>query len=1543
MQCPACGHERSAPLLRCSNCGRTFPREPLEQSDRIRFVLRELDEWRRLGLIPATTFQRLEQRYLNRLRELEDALGPAAAPAAIPELAVAPPAVEPVPVSLPEAVPLVGPAGEPIPTTAVAPIVPEPIAPGAGPAAAPAPLHIPRPQISWEMMWRALLSPRSLEALLYVGAFLIVVAAGTFVLFNWGRFSPALQLLFLGIFTSSFFTIGWQLRTRWRLMQSGLTFIGIGALIIPVDFFAWARFRDLPPESYATVWLIGSLVCAAAYAVIVRWIRHLFFLVITLAAVHSALLAGLRLLQAPFDWWAAPTMFLAAAWAALEPRLDRLGPRFGPAAIGTAGLVAIAGLVTPAIYHRALLASVISPTWTADYRILPLAATWWAGTVVLLAARWHDRRPAGAYAVAVAVPVALVLTLLAVIPRPWISLALVALALLYSLTGRGLPAPLAHGASRTRTPLLAIGLLWALQAPYAIAVTYLAGTAVFAWWTGRFRQPILALAAQATGLVGVLALLHVADIARTFWPMGIAAAGMAGLAVAAAARPVSVRWHLYLGSYAQVALAVLVSFPEARVTQVAVLGGALGVAAYSSVLSHTRRDPGLNALMGDWGVDTPVFQWVAAALAAADLAVAWLWVRQVPAGLAAAGLVLATGYVVLARRLSRLRPAYARPWNRAGFALSLVAIALAIALQRRDEITATLLLATAIYALWAWLRDDARFLHLAAALFLAPFVLLLPQMRTWGLLASREAYALAFSGLGAAYLVAGAGLDLRRPGYAGMLHLISNLLIPFALLWSLQEEDVARATLTIAIPFYAVSAWLAHRGRHPTFLAVVRRMRGTTATALRALFVYAAAWLFPFWFHLTLHHVPLVGDIHARLGVAAAALAWVYLGLGQRVAPWDAVYVPPFRIAAQALAVVGGLLAADQRPLVIAALVLGVALQTAFYRVTGQIIWVYTTALGGAGLAGVILRQFDVPSVWAGGALLGLAAGYLGIAEVPWRRSGSAEIPPSAAALYAVAFVVAAIGLLLASFRGPWGVTAAYTLGALIFGWAARRLREGLLAYGSVGLLAAAYVAGLVGLARLRDIPAPPYGLWLAPGIVALFVVARLLHRRSREHEPAALAASWAGACYAAAHVGTVAMMVHSVADPRIFPIALALGALAYGVSAAIFRSPAWLYPALLTAHGAVFFGLVHAPIRPAWIPATFVPLTLLLALTARRLDPEMRLHTLRRLSWSQPLAVLALADLALWELAGVLDAPVHLGISLAFALLVATHAQWWNEVAAAWLALVLGVIAAAEGLRWAGASYLTVLVAVSLLALALGGAAVGLRLLGRGTVWEPGARGLALILSGSAVAAAVGGTAVGVHPDAGTGLVYTLAIVGLLYLLFAIADRRDWLGYVAVGMLETAWGLFLLRGLQVREIQWYAIPAALYLLGIGAVEHRRRRRRLAQTVDIAGLLLLFGSSLWQSVQPDGFRYAVLLAAEGLLVIWLGAVQRVRRQFFAGLAALIVNVAIQAINPLRALDKTVLFLSLGILLVGIAVLAERRREEIIRTTRQWWTRLEAWD
>jgi hypothetical protein len=106
------------------------------------------------------------------------------------------------------------------------------------PAPPPKPPRPPREPLTWDRIWRSLLSERTLNVLLFLGAFLIVASAITYVVYNWENLPPAVQLAAIVLFTLSFYGAGWFLRVRMGLRASGIAVTAVGSLLVPLDFYA---------------------------------------------------------------------------------------------------------------------------------------------------------------------------------------------------------------------------------------------------------------------------------------------------------------------------------------------------------------------------------------------------------------------------------------------------------------------------------------------------------------------------------------------------------------------------------------------------------------------------------------------------------------------------------------------------------------------------------------------------------------------------------------------------------------------------------------------------------------------------------------------------------------------------------------------------------------------------------------------------------------------------------------------------------------------------------------------------------------------------------------------------------------------------------------------------------------------------------------------------------------------------------------------------------------------------------------------------------
>jgi len=142
----------------------------------------------------------------------------------------------------------------------------------------------------------------------------------------------------------------------------------------------------------------------------------------------------------------------------------------------------------------------------------------------------------------------------------------------------------------------------------------------------------------------------------------------------------------------------------------------------------------------------------------------------------------------------------------------------------------------------------------------------------------------------------------------------------------------------------------------------------------------------------------------------------------------------------------------------------------------------------------------------------------------------------------------------------------------------------------------------------------------------------------------------------------------------------------------------------------------------------------------------------------------------------------------------------------------------------------------------------------------------------------------------------------------------------------------------NLRQLQWYAMPAGLYLLGIGYLEWQRGNKQLARWVDYAAVFLLFGARFWQTL-VFGWWYAVLLGSVGFAAFWWGSARRLRRFFYAGMSGVILAALGQTLNALQEINQWITFGLIGIVLVVLAVLVEGRLEAI----KAWQQVLETWE
>ena len=367
---------------------------------------------------------------------------------------------------------------------------------------------------------------------------------------------------------------------------------------------------------------------------------------------------------------------------------------------------------------------------------------------------------------------------------------------------------------------------------------------------------------------------------------------------------------------------------------------------------------------------------------------------------------------------------------------------------------------------------------------------------------------------------------------------------------------------------------------------------------------------------------------------------------------------------------------------------------------------------------------------------------------------------------------------------------------------------------------------------------------------------------------------------------------------------------------------------------------------------------------------------------WSRPLYALVLVDLVAAQLGSLGGTSAGALVSLSHALMVGVLATFWCARRLPYLSAGLGVLALGQWLSSRGLAVPGWPVPLAELALAYGLAGYALALaLAREQRWLERARRPGLLVRRARQAVASLGLwerplqrfsswfSIGVlaltawlGPDlarwtvrALLGLPFrdltelatvervvgVLSFVGLLYVAAAYTRRRLRLGYLAVGMLLAAWTLYAFyvqRWDGAAHVQWYALPAGLYLLGIAWQEWERGNRTLGRALDYAAVLLMMGSLFWQTLL-FGWRYALMLGGEGFGSLWWGSARRLRRFLYAGMLGVVLATTAQLINSLRSVNQWIVFGIIGLLVVVAAIVVERKLEDI-KALRQV---LESWE
>lgn len=534
--------------------------------------------------------------------------------------------------------------------------------------------------------------------------------------------------------------------------------------------------------------------------------------------------------------------------------------------------------------------------------------------------------------------------------------------------------------------------------------------------------------------------------------------------------------------------------------------------------------------------------------------------------------------------------------------------------------------------------------------------------------------------------------------------------------------------------------------------------------------------------------------------------------------------------------------------------------------------------------------------------------------------------------------IAAALGLLLTLFNPPFAALTILGLAGLaalhtrlwrqaLLGYVAAPLLSGgaLIAAsqgfftgwqpspGDLALIICALVLGmaLIGqaLRRVDRAYALPYEL-------TAFVVLPLAPQTAA-NDPARLTLTWA-----------IMAVFYSLAlwrYRRSWMLALAFGA----GSLAILEGASWLLPTRSPERdGLILTGVVWAQaLASAWLRrrTAFLNAAGTWGYVAAGLGGAWALALAAGIDDVQSLADLALAAGSRATLATV---------ALALAGLLVVLAQIERNPIAAWGSLVLAVpgawlthIAIGQSGAWAAAWVVLELVVVCL-------AGWGAERLGA-TLWRQ-VTGLGMVFAALPLAIATFGG--GFAP-----LTFALSNLGLLLATLAVRERA--FGYVyGSGAAFVGAILSQMATWELRDLQWYVIPAGLYLFALAAGLRRfQGQHRFSRMIETVALALMPGTTAAQALMPgSGLGYALLLFAESLIIAAYGALARLRVPFVGGIAFFIGAVLWMTINAAQMLNQWVLLGIVGLLMVLAYVILERYQERLIRTGRAWVNQVREW-
>ena len=741
--CVGCGTENTATSYICRACGRDWTYTPQQQRQGVAFLLNELEALRLDGEIDEDVYARLHRRYRD---ELAGEVAAAATPPSAPS------------------------------TPAPQPRAPVPEGPG----------------------W---LAEQQANLLLYLGAFLMVIAALTFAAYS--EINDGLKMGLLVAGTLLFLAAGLICLRFPRVEQAGVVFFAVGSLMVPLNFVAAYGFFYADEDLDATgLWLSGSLASVLFYGAVSLLGMGRWYPVPMMGAAISALGALLVVSDAPPE--AYPGSYIALAFVLAAPSMVNLGRASD--AFGSIGFWFANVMVPFAVLAALAMTPAADAGSSEDW--FELATRWYLPPTAALAALFYwaqalsarriDQSILTVVALAVSGGAAVTLVFALDVGAQWYGPAVAIVGWLYALGSEGFGPRWFGQRHLSWMALGAITASWLLfEAAYADFPRHGAGVhfAAAAFYLGAARLLRIELPASlrerlsddaelyrslapvaliyAAGLtlgIGFFHLLSSVPAAETAEASDLSLAFF-GLSLGVAAAAATMRWW----------------WPEARVHTYAI---ALGMSLFV-LLSSVEADGQVTLLLAVYGAvalaltlweQEPLALSLPAAYGFFTLLAAWRYFEPrdeyLPLVISGAGYGLFAAFLVLRGRLSRfVPPERAVQWTQvtevAAFAYAIAAPAAGwvrlavladdqglVGTERFEETVlyqtaaaSVFLLAIMIVAHWWAVRRQLEAAIVASALLMVALLLEIGHFRP----ENAQAYT---APLGA-YLLAGAFLSLR--------------------------------------------------------------------------------------------------------------------------------------------------------------------------------------------------------------------------------------------------------------------------------------------------------------------------------------------------------------------------------------------------------------------------------------------------------------------------------------------------------------------------------------------------------------------------------------------------------------------------------------------------------------------------------------------------------------------------------------------------------------------------------------------------------------